>query len=139
LVTFVVTNATFLSTYFWSEWLYIQLVGCKTCQSSFRYKKINFRSTSQINFKHSSFSASMFIILFFIEFLLEKTFSNAVRLLRESVIIILLQFVSLGCSIAFKIANISALKIVICGNNRYLSVEEGITTAQPTCSSFFLH
>jgi hypothetical protein len=77
--------------------------------------------------------------LFSIEFLLGKTFSNAVRLvrlLRESVIMILLQIFSFGYSIAFKIANISTLKIVVCGNNRYLNVEEGITAAQPACSSF---
>jgi hypothetical protein len=90
---------------------------------------------THINFKLFPFSASLLKIVFCIEFLPGKTFSNAVRLLRVSVIMILLQFVSLCGSIAFKIANIWALKIVVCGNNRHLSLEEDITTAQPTCSS----
>jgi hypothetical protein len=67
---------------------------------------------THINFKLSLFSASMFKILFSIEFFQGKNF-----------------LMLLGYSIAFK--NISALKIVVCGNNRYISVEESITTAQP--------
>jgi hypothetical protein len=49
-----------------------------------------------------------------------------------------LRCMSFECSVAFKITNISALKIVVWGSNRYFSVAVGKTTAQPTFSALLV-
>jgi hypothetical protein len=82
---------------------------------------------THISFKSSPSSAYRLSYFGIVGFLPGYTLSNAVRLLSESVIMTVLQCMCFEC--AFKIAYISALKIVVSGSNRYF-------TAQPTFSFF---